>query len=182
MKLKFLFKLFYETFLLSAFTFGGGYVIVPLMKSKFVDDLKIIDEEEMLNLVAIGQSAPGAIAINTSILVGYKFFGLLGAFVCSIATILPPLIIITVISFFYESFKDNIIVAHALLGMRAGITSMIFFAVYKMLKPLKNSKFMLSLCVIALLLSLITNSVYIILATIIIGTIVSLTKYYKEKK
>ena len=65
-------KLFISTFYLSAFTFGGGYVIVPLMKKKFVDDLNYIEEEEMLNLVAIAQSSPGPVAVNASILLGYK--------------------------------------------------------------------------------------------------------------
>lgn len=68
-------SLFLSTFYLSAFTFGGGYVIVTLMKQKFVDELHWIDEEEMLDLVAIAQSAPGAIAVNGAIVVGYKLVG-----------------------------------------------------------------------------------------------------------
>ncbi len=93
---KFYLKLFWSTFTLSAFTIGGGYVIVPLMRKKFVEELKWIDEEEMLNLVAISQSAPGAIAVNTSIMVGYRIAGVFGAFVTILGTVLPPLIIITV--------------------------------------------------------------------------------------
>ena len=73
---RFYWNLFFSTFTLSAFTFGGGYVIVPLMQKRFVKDLKWIDEDEMLDLVAIGQSAPGPIAINTSILVGYRMAGI----------------------------------------------------------------------------------------------------------
>ena len=133
-------KLFLSTFYLSAFTFGGGYVIVPLMKKKFVEDLKWIEEKEMLDLVAIGQSAPGPIAVNTSILVGYHSAGIKGA-MCSISgTVLPPLIIITIISFFYNAFKENIFVNSALQGMESGVAAVICFAVYKMAKDIFKQK------------------------------------------
>ena len=71
-------KLFFSTLFLSAFTFGGGYVIVTLLKQKFVDELHWIDEEEMLDMVAIAQSSPGAIAVNGAIVVGYKLGSLPG--------------------------------------------------------------------------------------------------------
>ena len=105
--IKFYWKLFLSTFTISAFTIGGGYVIVPLMRKKFVEELKWIDEEEMLNVVAISQSAPGPIAVNTSIMVGYRLAGIWGAFVTTIGTVLPPLVIITVIAKFYISFKEK---------------------------------------------------------------------------
>ena len=85
-----LIRLFLSTLYLSAFTFGGGYVIVTLMKKKFVDQYHWIEEDEMLDLIAIAQSAPGAIAVNGAIVVGYKLAGLLGTLVAIIATILPP--------------------------------------------------------------------------------------------
>ena len=84
-KSKVLRKLFFSTLYLSTFTFGGGYVIVTLMKNKFVDELHWIDEEEMLDLVAIAQSSPGAIAVNGAIVVGYKLAGIPGV-LCSYAT------------------------------------------------------------------------------------------------
>ena len=133
-------KLFLSTFYLSAFTFGGGYVIVPLMKKKFVEDLKWIDEKEMLDLVAIGQSAPGLIAVNTSILVGYQVAGVKGA-MCSISgTVLPPLITITIVSFFYNILKENVYVNAALQGMQSGVAAVICFAVYKMSKDVLKEK------------------------------------------
>ena len=123
--LKFYSTLFLSTFSLSAFTIGGGYVIVPLMRKKFVEELKWIDEEEMLNLVAISQSAPGPIAVNASIMVGYRLAGVLGALITTVGTVLPPLIIITVIAKFYTAFKENRIVNALLLGMRAGVAAVI---------------------------------------------------------
>src|SRR5574344_242123 len=93
-----LLKIFISTLYLSAFTFGGGYVIVSLMKKKFVDEYKWIDEQEMLDLVAIAQSATGAIAVNGAIVVGYKLAGILGVLVSILGTIIPPFVIISIIS------------------------------------------------------------------------------------
>ena len=124
-----LWKLFISTLYLSAFTFGGGYVIVTLMKQKFVDELHWIEEDEMLDLIAIAQSAPGAIAVNGAIVVGYKLAGLLGAI---IATIIPPFAIMTVISYFYELFRDNFVVSKLLSGMQAGVGAVIASVVWDM--------------------------------------------------
>lgn len=118
-------KLFCSTFYLSAFTFGGGYVIIPLMKKKFVDDLNWLEENEMLNLTAIAQSSPGAVAVNASILLGYRVAGLLGAIVAIFGTVLPPLLIISAISFFYSAFRNNIVVNAILKGMQAGVAAVI---------------------------------------------------------
>lgn len=127
-----LWKLFISTLYLSAFTFGGGYVIVTLMKEKFVDQLHWIEEDEMLDLIAIAQSAPGAIAVNGSIVVGYKLAGLLGALTAILATIIPPFVIISVISYFYELFRDNFVVSTLLSGMQAGVAAVIGSVVWDM--------------------------------------------------
>ncbi|MBC5737145.1 chromate transporter [Lawsonibacter faecis] len=118
-------KLFTATFLLSAFTFGGGYVIVPLMKGRFVDDLHWLEEQEMLDLTAIAQSAPGPIAVNASILVGWRVAGPLGSAVAILGTVLPPLIILSVLSLFYAAFRSNRVVAALLKGMQAGVAAVI---------------------------------------------------------
>ena len=127
-----LIKLFKSTFALSAFTFGGGYVIVPLMKEKFVEELHWIEEREMLNMVAIAQSAPGPIVVNASIILGYKVAGLSGAFVTLLGTILPPLIIMSIVSSFYLSFRDNQVVSAVLKGMQAGVAAIITNVVLNM--------------------------------------------------
>lgn len=131
-KRKRLVKLFLSTLYLSAFTFGGGYVIVTLMKKKFVDEYHWIDGQEMLDLVAIAQSAPGAIAVNGAIVVGYKLAGILGAMVAIIATIIPPFLIISAVSFFYVAFQQNIYVKMMLDGMQAGVGAVIAVVVYDM--------------------------------------------------
>ena len=103
-------KLFFSTLKLSACTFGGGFVIIPLMRQRFVEQLGWIEEQEMLDLIAIAQSSPGAIAVNASILVGYHVAGVPGALLTVLGTVLPPLIILSVISLFYQAFRDNAIV------------------------------------------------------------------------
>ena len=103
-------KLFFSTFYLSAFTFGGGYVIITLLKQKFVDELHWISEDEMLDLVALAQSSPGPIAVNGAILVGYKLAGIPGVLTSVLGAVIPPFVILTLISSFYTVFKSNLII------------------------------------------------------------------------
>lgn len=117
--------LFSSTFFLSAFTFGGGYVIVPLMKKKFSDELKWIEEKEILDLTAIAQSSPGPIAVNAAILIGHRIGGMAGALLSVLGAVLPPLIIITVISSAYAAFRDNAVVSACLKGMQSGVAAVI---------------------------------------------------------
>ncbi len=144
-------KLFFSTLYLSAFTFGGGYVIVSLMKKKFVDELHWIGEEEMLDLVAIAQSSPGAIAVNGAIVVGYKLAGLAGALTAITATILPPFIVISVISAFYAAFRDNAVIGQLLQGMQAGVGALICTVVYDMGSGIvkKNDTLAISIMILA---------------------------------
>ena len=116
-KRRLLLELFTSTLYLSAFTFGGGYVIVSLLKERFVDQLHYIDEKEMLDLVAIAQSAPGAIAVNGAIVLGYKMAGILGIIVCVIGTIIPPIIIISVVAYFYGAIIVSVVYDMALSVM-----------------------------------------------------------------
>lgn len=125
-------QLFLKTLKISAVTFGGGYTIVPVMRDAFVNKDRIIQDEEMLNLIAIAQSAPGPIAVNTAILIGYKLKGIRGATTSAIATVLPPLIIISLISFVYVQFQSNSIIQSALMGMRGSISAIMAVAVFSM--------------------------------------------------
>ena len=131
-KISFYWKLFSSTFSLSAFTFGGGYVIIPLMRKKFVEQYQWIGEEEMLDLTAIAQSSPGAIAVNASILIGYRLAGIPGALVTILGTVLPPLLILSVLSYIYSAFRANRVVAAVLKGMQAGVAAVIFDVVVGM--------------------------------------------------
>lgn len=143
-------KLFLSTFQLSACTFGGGFVIVPLMRKKFVEELEWIDEQEMMDLTAIAQSSPGAIAVNASILVGYHVAGVSGAMLTVLGTVLPPLIIISVISLFYQAFRDNPIVNMAMAGMLCGVAAVIFDVVINMARSVFQQKRLLPVLVMLL--------------------------------
>lgn len=125
-------KLFISTLYLSAFTFGGGYVIITLMKKKFVDQYHWIDDEEMLDLIAIAQSSPGAIAVNGAIVVGYKLAGIPGVLLCVLATVLPPFVIISILSVFYAAFQSNVWIRLLLEGMQSGVAAVIASVVYDM--------------------------------------------------
>ncbi len=118
--------LFKSMFLLSACTFGGGFVIVSLMKKKYVEELKWLEEDEMLDVTAITQSVPGPLPVNASVIIGYRMFGVLGSLTAILGTILPPMMIISIISLFYEQFRTNIYIAAALQVMRAGVAAVIF--------------------------------------------------------
>ncbi len=118
--------LFRTMFLLSACTFGGGFVIVSLMKKKYVEELKWLDEEEMLDVTAITQSSPGPLPVNASVIIGYRTAGVVGSLAAVGGTILPPMVIISVISLFYQQFRTNPYIATALQVMRAGVAAVIF--------------------------------------------------------
>lgn len=140
--------LFLSTLKLSAFTFGGGFVIIPLMRKRFVEELHWIEEQEMLDLTALAQSSPGAIAVNASILVGYHVAGVMGALLSIIGTVLPPLVIISAISMFYTAFRDNAIVGMAMTGMLAGVAAVICDVVINMGKAVFQKKRVLPVLVL----------------------------------
>ena len=120
-----LLKLMTSMLYISAFTFGGGFVIITFMKRKFVDELHWIDEQEMLDMTALAQSSPGAIAVNAAILVGWKVGGFFGMLAAVLGTIIPPMLILSAISFCYAAFSTNPYVAMTLKGMQAGVAAVI---------------------------------------------------------
>lgn len=175
---KFYVKLFLTSFYLSAFTFGGGYVIVPLMRDKFVNKLKWIEEQEMIEMIGIAQSSPGAMAINSSIIVGYKLGGILGVVTTVIATILPPFVIISIIFYFYLRFQNNHMVVGAMRGMRLGVLAIMINVILKMIREIngKNDKKLVIIMGMAFILGFYINIVWIIIFFAIIGIFFNKTK------
>ena len=178
-----LWKLFLSTLYLSTFTFGGGYVIVTLLKQKFVDELHWIDEEEMLDLVAIAQSSPGAIAVNGAIVVGYKLAGLPGILFSVLGAIIPPFVILTIISFFYQAFKSSFIIQHMLKGMTAGVAAVIISVVWDMASGIVKSRdaILIGVMVCAFIANYLLkiNVIYIILTTAALGAILTIIRSRK---
>jgi chromate transporter len=176
-------KLFLTTFYLSAFTFGGGYVIITLLIDKFVDELKWIKEDEMLDFISIAQAAPGILAINGAILVGYKVAGLLGIICATLGAITPPFILLTIISLCYDIFKSNFYVKAMFEGMRAGVCAVIISAVFDMMTNLAKSKDI----VLAFILvgSFIANYIFdvnVIIIMAVVAGIGVITTFFRFRK
>ena len=164
-------RLFWDILKISATTFGGGFVIVPLLKNKFVDEKNIIEENEMLELMAIAQSCPGPIAVNASVMVGYRILGIKGALTALLATVIPPLVIISIISVFYELFKDNIFMKIIMTGMLCGVSAVIIDVVVKMIKKLDQNILSIAVLFISFILAAVfkINVIVIIVTAILIG-------------
>lgn len=132
-------EIFFTFLKINTVTFGGGYTIVPVIRDEFMNRKKLIDEEEMLNIVTIAQSGPGAMAISTSLLTGYRLRGIQGALTALVASVLPCLVIITVLFYVYDAFSSNLWVKAALEGMAGVISAALIITVYSMAKQaLKN--------------------------------------------
>ena len=178
-------QLFLSTFKLSACTFGGGFVIIPLMRERFVKELHWIEEEEMLDLVAIAQSSPGAIAVNGAIVVGYKLGGIPGMLLSVLGAIIPPMVILSLISLFYDAFCSNYYIAALLKGMTAGVGAVIISVVYDMGKNVAKSKDWVNVIIMVISFCasyfLKVNIIYIILIVAVFGFARTLVKEGSKK-
>ena len=170
-----LIRLFSVCCQVSALTFGGGYVIIPLLQRRVVEELGWLSAEDMLDVVAIAQAAPGAIAINTANLLGWRLRGAAGATVAILGSLLPPMAIIIVIGHFYLAFRDNVIVANVLKGMTAGIAAVILDVVIGMIRTLVVDRkyIMVVICGVAFAVAFFTgvNVVFIIIAAGVFGAL-----------
>ena len=182
---KVLWQLFKSTFILSAFTFGGGFVIVSLMKKKFVEELGWLDESEMLDITAIAQSSTGPIPINASVILGYRMQGILGSIVAVVGTSIPPIAIISVISSFYVKFRESQIIGTALMVMRAGVAAVICDVVINLAKNvIKTGQVLyIALMIIAFIMTYVLgiSAITVILLCILVG-IVNLILDIKNSK
>jgi chromate transporter len=152
-------NLFISFFKINLITFGGGYAIVPIIKKIFVDEKQQLSEEKMMNLIALAQSTPGALAINTSMFLGYEIHGLFGTLVALVGAFLPPLLVISVISMFYQAFQSNPLIQAILLGMRGAVSAIMIVAAFRMTQSLlsMNKVFSILMMTSAILLSLFTH-------------------------
>ena len=176
-------QLFISTFKLSACTFGGGFVIVPLMKKKFSDELHWIEEKEILDLTAIAQSSPGPIAVNAAALIGHRLGGLPGALISILAAILPPLIIISVIASAYAAFRDNAIVGACLKGMQSGVAAVIADVVAGLGSKIVRSRSLFQICLmIAAFLATWVFGVNVALIILACGALSAVITLWNERK
>lgn len=128
---------------ISAFTFGGGYVVIPMIRKFHVAGKGLFTEEELMDMAAVAQSSPGAIAVNLAVLAGYRVAGLGGAVASCLASVTPPIAVLAVVSLFYTAFRDSSIVAAILLGMQAGVAALIVDLVVDMYRAIAGRRLLL---------------------------------------
>ena len=127
-----LLDLFLTFFKIGAFTFGGGYAMLPIIQREIVEKKALISEEEFMDAIALAQASPGPVAVNTSVYVGYRVQGFKGALASTLGAVLPSFFIILLIAAYFIQFRDNAIIEKVFLGIRPAIVALILAAVYKM--------------------------------------------------
>jgi len=161
-----LLKFFLTFFKIGAFTFGGGYAMIPLIQEEVVDRNKWMKDEEFIDILALSQTAPGAIAVNSSIFIGYKLRGIPGAIICTLGAVLPSFIIILIIAKYLFQYRNNPIVDQVFAGIRPAVAALIFAAVYKLGKTSKLTvkKILIAIAALAIIVFVNVSPVYVILA------------------
>ncbi|MBQ8426724.1 MAG: chromate transporter [Clostridia bacterium] len=188
-KLKTLLSLFLTMFKIGLFTFGGGYAMIAIIERELVEKKKWIEHEEFMDVVAIAESTPGPLAINSATYIGYKICGFFGSLFATLGVVLPSFIVIYVISLFFNEFLSLMYVEYAFRGIQACVAFLILSAGIKMLKHLKKSVFNLCLVSITVLVMVLFSLFAIDFSTIIyilIGGCIGLTffvvRHIKERQ
>jgi chromate transporter len=179
-------KLFLSMLEISTFTFGGGFVIISMMKKKYCEELHWVTDDEVLDMTSIAQSAPGALAVNSAIIFGYRIAGVSGALISTLGTILPPLVIISLVSVFYNAFATNLVVQTALQVMRAGVAAIIVDVVIELAGNVVKTKDVINIILMigAFILSWFFgfSSISIILLFLILGISKAFVQSKKERE
>lgn len=159
---------------IGAFTFGGGYAMLPILQRELAEEKKWVSEEELIDYYAIGQSTPGIIAINTATMVGYKRKGISGAIAATIGMVFPSLVIITLIASFFQRFREYPLVQHAFAGIQIGVIALILNIVIKMWKSSVKTYFGIVIFLLGFLLLafLRVSPIFVIINSALIGIIV----------
>ncbi|MBE6054610.1 MAG: chromate transporter [Clostridium sartagoforme] len=132
-------EMFLAFFKIGAFTFGGGYAMIPLIEEEVVNNKKWIEKDEFLDILVVSQSLPGALAVNCSIFLGYKIAGLIGAIMALLAVILPSFFIILLIAAFFMQFRDNYYVNAAFKGINAAVPLLVLMGAISLGKGLEKN-------------------------------------------
>ena len=173
------------TFLrIGAFTFGGGYAMIPLIQRETVEKHKWISDDDILEIIAIAESTPGPIAINSATFVGYKVAGFWGSFSATFGVVLPSYIIISIISLLLQQFHDIKAVQYAFFGIRAGVLALILKSLWTMFKKINKSVIPYIIMATSFILAAFTdiNVLFVIAGSAIFGIVASLITERKEKQ
>ena len=166
-------KLFTTFLKIGAFTFGGGYAMIPLIQHEVAEKNKWITDEDILEIVAIAESTPGPIAINSATFFGYRVCGVLGSLVSTLGVVLPSFIIILTISFVLAAFQEFRAVQYAFMGIRAGVLALVLKALISMFKKCPKGWVSYTVIAFAALIGILTNiNVFlIIIASALFGLV-----------
>lgn len=177
-------RLFLTFAKIGAFTFGGGYAMIPLIQKETVEKQKWISDDDILDIVAIAESTPGPIAINAATFVGHKVCGFWGSFASTLGIVLPSFLIIYAISFVLRQFSELRIIKYAFNGIRAGVLALILKALVSMYKQFKKSLFAYIIAVSAFLAVafLNINVILVILACALAGLVSSFVSERRANK
>lgn len=169
--IKLLFKLFLTFAKIGAFTLGGGYAMVPIIQSEVVDKKGWIEKNEFIDILAVAQSTPGALAINMASFIGMKTKGVLGAIAATLGCVLPSFVSILLIAIFFTRIMGNNIVKQAFMGIRPAVAALIVFSVYKIAKTSKIKTWWYSIAVLGFIANMFLNQdpILIILASGLMG-------------
>ncbi len=176
--MKELWQLFIIFCRIGAFTFGGGYAMLPLMQKEIVEKRNWATDQEMLDYYAIGQSTPGIIAVNTATFIGYKRKGIIGAIVATAGIVFPSVVIITLIAAYFTQFQDYQVVKHAFAGIRVAVAVLILNAVKKMWKSsVKDWKGIILFCA-AFVIAAFTkiSPIFVIIISAVAGIFIHIRK------
>lgn len=183
-KFKSAIKLFFSFFKIGAFTFGGGYAMIPMIEAEVVEKKKWMTSEDILEIVAVAESTPGPIAINTATFVGYRTAGVFGAFCATMGVVLPAFTIICILSFFIEKFKHLKAVEFAFNGIRAGVLALIIKALISMAKKCPKNTISYIIVALSFILTAIfdINVFFVIIGSGVIGLTYHMTVAKRGKK
>ena len=173
-------ELFRSLFKIGLFTFGGGFAMLSLMETEFVENKKWLEHEEFMDLVVIAESTPGPIAINSATYIGFKYAGFFGSVFATLGVCIPSFLIIFLISLFFDRFMELTLVSAAFRGIQVCVVYLIFNAGYKMLKKMKKKPLPLIL-MSATVLAMITLSLLAVkfstILYILIGAVIGIAAY-----
>lgn len=178
--------LFWVFFKIGAFTFGGGYAMIPIIQREVVENKKWVTDDDILNVIAIAESTPGPIAINSATFIGYKVAGVLGATFATLGVVIPSFVIISVIAYFLNKFSEIKAVQYAFYGIRAGVLALVIKALITMYKKMPKTAIAYGIAVFAFIASVVFDIVnisiiYVILACAVIGLVSSFIKAKEVK-
>lgn len=177
-------KLFWCFFKIGAFTFGGGYAMIPLIQKEVVDKQKWVTDDDIFDIIAIAESTPGPIAINSATFIGYKTCGVIGSVAATLGVVLPSFVVILLISYLLREFASLTVVKYAFFGIRAGVLALILKAFFTMYKKCPKSVLAYSIAAVAFVVATFTNvSVLIIIAaSALVGLVSSLLQARRQAK